>query len=76
MEVCDDGIGVDPSLPVTRDQSGGWGIVGMRERVVLAGGKFNVDSQPARGTRITVELPLGVGEDEGTAPGGGTGGGS
>ena len=76
MEVCDDGIGFDPSLPVTRDQSGGWGIVGMRERVVLAGGKFNVDSQPGRGTRIRIELPLDGGEDEVTAPGGGTGGGS
>lgn len=34
------------------------GILGMRERVELLGGAFELRSAPARGTRIRVELPL------------------
>jgi PAS domain S-box-containing protein len=34
------------------------GLAGMRERVVLLGGQFTVDSAPCSGTRITAELPL------------------
>ncbi|MDT4947001.1 MAG: hypothetical protein QOH14_3734, partial [Pseudonocardiales bacterium] len=32
-------------------------LVGMRERIELSGGRWNLDSTPGRGTRITVSLP-------------------
>lgn len=35
----------------------GFGLAGMRERVRLAAGTCRVDSQPGRGTRVTVRLP-------------------
>jgi len=36
------------------------GLVGMRERVVGAGGRFRIDSAPGRGVRLEVRLPLGA----------------
>ena len=53
VRLADDGTGFTPSAAAT-----GLGIKGMRERAVLAGGRFYVDSAPGHGT--TIELRLGV----------------
>jgi signal transduction histidine kinase len=36
----------------------GLGLVGMRDRVQLANGKFSIASEPGKGTRVSVEVPL------------------
>ena len=36
----------------------GLGLIGMNERVTQLGGVLTVDSDPTRGTRLRVELPL------------------
>jgi signal transduction histidine kinase len=51
VQVSDDGGGFDPD-----DVSAGFGLVGMRERVVLLGGAVEISSGPS-GTTITAELP-------------------
>ncbi len=38
---------------------GGLGLMGMQERVDLLGGSLQVYSQPGRGTRLSLEIPLG-----------------
>ena len=48
--VVDDGRGFQP------DQEG-YGLLGMRERVHLVGGRVDVEGGPGRGTRITVTVP-------------------
>src|SRR3954451_21346987 len=53
VRLADDGTGFTPSVAVP-----GLGIKGMRERAVLAGGRFYVDSAPGHGT--TIELRLGA----------------
>jgi protein-histidine pros-kinase len=53
--VEDDGIGFDPALV---DESRHFGIALIRERVELAGGVFQVDARPGRGTRLVARLPL------------------
>lgn len=53
LVVRDDGVGFDAGQP-----TGGFGIVGMRERVALAGGKFEVSSTPDGGTVVRVLLPV------------------
>jgi len=61
LEVKDDGVGFDSSaigVPSPQARASGWGLVGMRERVALAGGEFAVQSQLGHGTRVTVEVPL------------------
>ena len=52
----DDGCGFD----VTQE-SAGYGLVGMRERVELLGGKMQMDSMPGSGTRLHLSLPAGSG---------------
>ncbi len=49
----DDGAGFDPAL--VRD--GALGLVGIRERVGLLGGRFELQSSPGEGTTLVVELP-------------------
>ncbi len=53
-EILDDGIGFDP----TAIQAGHYGLLGMRERVRLAGGRFEVSSRPGQGTRLAIQLPI------------------
>lgn len=52
IEVQDDGQGFDTSA-----QSSGFGLVGMHERVALAGGTLSIGSD-ANGTLLTARLPL------------------
>ena len=49
----DDGVG----FRVERVRDGALGLVGMRERVGLLGGRFEVESAPGSGTTIVAELP-------------------
>jgi signal transduction histidine kinase len=51
--VQDDGIGFDPA-----EETNGFGLRGVRERVKLARGSFEVESAPGAGTAIRAELPL------------------
>ena len=38
-------------------ESVGSGLEGLRDRIEAIGGKFEVDSPPGRGTRITATIP-------------------
>ncbi len=53
LEIIDDGVGFDPNT--TRTQ-GGLGLAGMEERAALLGGRLTVDSEPGKGTRVSVEV--------------------
>ncbi len=55
VTVEDDGIGFEVETSLRSDTHG---LVGMRERVELLGGAFELTSSPGRGTRLHVELPL------------------
>lgn len=59
LTVQDDGIGMDPRLPVK-----GLGMLGMRERVIASGGEFMSHSTPGQGVRIEIRLPLVAQEEE------------
>jgi signal transduction histidine kinase len=52
LDVTDDGAGFDPG-----QVNGGYGLRGMRGRILAAGGSFNVRAQPGAGTALTVEVP-------------------
>jgi signal transduction histidine kinase len=56
LRVDDDGVGFDVEAALAKRNS--FGLSGMRERVVLLGGSFQIRSRPGRGTRIHVVLPL------------------
>jgi signal transduction histidine kinase len=52
VRVQDDGQGFDPS-----ERAEGFGLLGMRERVELLGGRLEIDSAPGAGTTLTARLP-------------------
>lgn len=52
--IADDGRGLPADLPTHTA-----GISGMRERARLVHGKFEIDSEPDRGTTVRLELPYG-----------------
>jgi two-component system, NarL family, sensor histidine kinase UhpB len=54
LRVRDDGDGMPRQLP-----SGTSGISGMRERALLVGGRFAIESVPTRGTEVRLMIPLG-----------------
>jgi signal transduction histidine kinase len=56
LVVEDDGDGFDPSAV----RKGALGLVGIRERVAILGGRFELESAPGDGTTIVVELPAHV----------------
>ena len=58
LGVEDDGAGFDPG-----QRPAGAGIVGMRERAELVGGRLALDSEPGLGTHVRLEIPLGAWEE-------------
>jgi signal transduction histidine kinase len=56
VRVEDEGVGFDVETILTAGAS--TGLSGMRERVALLGGQFNVESRPGAGASLTAELPL------------------
>lgn len=55
FEVSDNGKGFDPGAVASRKS---FGLVGIRERVAMMDGDFELDSEPGRGTRIRVCVPM------------------
>jgi len=55
MEIRDDGAGFDLQ---TVDESGGFGLCGMKERAAQLGGRLVVHSQPEGGTSVRVEVEI------------------
>src|SRR5579871_710521 len=62
VTVADDGVGFDPHGSVVQ----GLGLLGITERVRELCGKISIDSEPGKGTRIAVVLPLN--QNDGAAP--------
>ncbi|NPV70759.1 MAG: sensor histidine kinase [Firmicutes bacterium] len=57
MVIRDEGVGFDPAA-VDLAKGERFGLIGMKERVEMFGGKLTVRSRPGGGTKITVNLPL------------------
>ena len=56
LTITDNGKGFDvTSLEISREKFG-WGLLTMEERAQAVGGHVYVESQPGKGTRVTVEL--------------------
>jgi len=61
LSVEDNGAGFSlPDAPDSLTREGHFGLVGMRERVLLLGGKLDIRTEPGRGTRITARIPMGA----------------
>jgi GAF domain-containing protein len=62
LTIHDDGVGFDPEVVATqrtaRGTSGGFGLIGIRERAQLMGGTSDIWSDRGAGTRIVVRVPI------------------
>ena len=52
LDVRDDGAGFDPDRV-----NGGYGLRGMRNRILQVGGSLLVRARPGAGTSLSVEVP-------------------
>lgn len=54
LTVSDDGVG----FVVANDRPTSFGLVGMRERVLIMGGRLRLESEPGEGTSLNVWVPI------------------
>ncbi len=58
IRVSDNGRGCEPAVIQAQDGSmTGFGLFTIEERITFMGGRFEVDSAPGRGCRVTLEVP-------------------
>jgi signal transduction histidine kinase len=58
IEVRDDGIGYEAAVTGPSAEGSHLGLLGMRERARMLGGRFSIEGGPGRGTLIRAILPL------------------
>ena len=68
MTIKDDGKSFDVKHVLRTKGNGRLGLLGMRERLEMVGGKFSIKSSPGHGTTVTARIPV-------AAKGAGKGGG-
>jgi signal transduction histidine kinase len=56
LSITDDGKGFD----IGRAEQKTLGLLGMKERAIMIGGKLEIKSEPGRGTAILITIPLAV----------------
>jgi signal transduction histidine kinase len=60
ITVEDDGVGFSyADSPAYGKEKGGFGLFSIRERLDHLGGKFTIESEPGKGTHVTLTVPLG-----------------
>ncbi len=64
MEVKDNGKSFEVQRVLSTKRNKGLGLLGMRERVEMVGGRFAVESAPGKGTTIRAEIPFANGAGE------------
>ena len=53
LDVADDGVGFEPA-----GDSGGYGLIGMRQRLARVGGALTVESTPGYGSTLNAAVPM------------------
>lgn len=57
LRIEDDGAGFSPPARLVPSDKGGFGLVSIRDRVELLGGRFVLEAAPGEGTRVTLMIP-------------------
>jgi len=58
MEINDNGISFDVNSLYAAKRLKHLGIIGMRERVEMVGGVFSIESEPDKGTTVSMQIPF------------------
>jgi two-component system, NarL family, sensor histidine kinase DegS len=59
LEIANNGVSFDTSRALLRNRRRRLGLLGMRERVEMAGGRFTLLSSPSEGTVVRAVIPVG-----------------
>ncbi|HBC92900.1 MAG TPA: histidine kinase [Pelotomaculum sp.] len=59
IHIKDDGLGFEQDKVMVEQSAGGYGLVGIRERVQLLKGEMRITSSPGNGTALCVSVPTG-----------------
>jgi signal transduction histidine kinase len=65
MKIKDDGKSFNAERTLRANGGKRLGLLGMRERLEMVGGKFVVESSPGKGTTVQAQIPLGNGRVRG-----------
>jgi signal transduction histidine kinase len=57
VTVSDRGDGFDPGVIFERTTGTGFGLLSIRERLSMLGGRLTIESEPGKGTRVTIITP-------------------
>ena len=72
LTVTDNGVGFDPvvqsRMQPGNDQSGGWGLLGMRERAGQLSGQCRIETAPGQGVAVHIVVPLPAAADLALTP--------
>jgi signal transduction histidine kinase len=60
LEIRDDGAGFEPATSSALVRGGHFGLVAMQERVEMAGGRFQLDTQPGAGVTLRAMFQVAV----------------
>jgi PAS domain S-box-containing protein len=58
LVISDNGLGFRFEGFYSGSEKGGWGLTFMKERAVNLGGDLQIESQPGKGTTVTLHLPI------------------
>ena len=58
LEISDDGRSFPAERMLSAKRGGHLGLLGMRERLEMVGGRFAIVSVPGKGTTVTAEIPF------------------
>jgi signal transduction histidine kinase len=58
MKITDNGKGLPPESILRGKKNNRLGLLGMRERLEMLGGKFSIESSPGKGATITAQIPV------------------
>lgn len=58
MEISDNGKAFDVGKALLAKNPKRLGLIGMKERIEMVGGRFGIASEPGKGTTVTAEIPF------------------
>jgi PAS domain S-box-containing protein len=68
VTVSDQGRGIDPNILDAQKPSRGLGLLSISERAHYIGGNLMIESSPKQGSRITLNVPMGISIKDATHP--------